>query len=155
MLARRGLPPITAGTYRDKLCFPVTGYYSQIGFDYARDPYPLLAGEFIEEYGRRRFDCALQAGARALVEELAGRGIPQAVLSAYQHDTLLEAVGHFGLIPFFRDIIGLDDIYAAGKVENGRRYIATLGVVFDRQRASGYLDGAQQAARRTLQHFAG
>jgi hypothetical protein len=28
-----------------------------------------------------------------------------------------------------------------------RRYIATLGVVFDRQRASGYLGGAQQAAR--------
>lgn len=28
-----------------------------------------------------------------------------------------------------------------------RRYIATLGVVFDRQRASGYLGGATQAAR--------
>lgn len=28
-----------------------------------------------------------------------------------------------------------------------RRYIATLGVVFNRQRASGYLGGAQQAAR--------
>jgi hypothetical protein len=28
-----------------------------------------------------------------------------------------------------------------------RRYIATLGVVFDRQRASGFLGGAQQAAR--------
>ena len=28
-----------------------------------------------------------------------------------------------------------------------RRYIATLGVVFDRQRASGYLGGAQQAGR--------
>jgi hypothetical protein len=28
-----------------------------------------------------------------------------------------------------------------------RRYIATLGVVFDRQRAAGYLGGAQQAAR--------
>ena len=28
-----------------------------------------------------------------------------------------------------------------------RRYIATLGVVFDRQRASGYLGGAQQASR--------
>ncbi|OBV12048.1 hypothetical protein I603_0179 [Erythrobacter dokdonensis DSW-74] len=28
-----------------------------------------------------------------------------------------------------------------------RRYIATLGVIFDRQRASGYLGGGQQAAR--------
>jgi hypothetical protein len=28
-----------------------------------------------------------------------------------------------------------------------RRYIATLGVVFDRQRAAGYLGGAQQASR--------
>ncbi len=126
MLRRRGLPDIDIDLYRDRLCFPVDRYYCQLGFDYARDPYPKLAEEFIWEYGRRRFECALQPGARELLAELFGRGIPQAVLSAYQHDTLLEAVGHFGLTPFFRDIIGLNDIYAAGKVENGKKYIAGL-----------------------------
>ncbi|MCF7816344.1 MAG: HAD family hydrolase [Kiritimatiellales bacterium] len=126
MLQRRGLAGITPEIYRDRLCFPVTDYYSQIGFDYEKDPYKTLAEEFIEEYERRRFECALQPGARELIQSLQDRKIPQAVLSAYQHDTLLQAVDHFGLTDFFADIIGLDDIYAAGKVENGRKYIAGL-----------------------------
>lgn len=45
----------------------------------------------------------------------------------------------------------LDGLVSAIVIERERlgpkRYIATLGVVFDRQRASGYLGGTQQAAR--------
>lgn len=128
MLARRDLPPITIQTYRDNLCFPVDRYYSRIGFDYAKEPYRQLAEEFIEEYTRRRFECPLQVGARELIEELRQNELSQAVLSAYQHDTLMEAVEFFELTPFFSEIIGLNDIYAAGKVENGKRYIAGLDV---------------------------
>lgn len=126
MLQRRRLPEITVDTYRNTLCFPVVDYYCQLGFDYENDPYDRLAEEFIAEYEQRRFECALHEGARVLIHTLHTRNIPQAVLSAYQHDTLLQAVDYFGLTPFFNDIIGLDDIYAAGKVENGRKYIAGL-----------------------------
>lgn len=128
MLKRRGLPEIDISIYRDKLCFPVDRYYCQIGFDYDRDPYRALAEEFIEEYERRRFECMLQPGARELIESLHDCNIPQAVLSAYQHDTLLQAVSYFELTALFEDIIGLNDIYASGKVENGIKYISGLGM---------------------------
>jgi phosphoglycolate phosphatase len=128
MLRRRGLPAITLQTYQDKLCFPVVDYYCQLGFDYGSDPYNRLAEEFIEEYEHRRFECALQKGTVELIAGLHQRGVPQAVLSAYQHDTLLQAVDYFKLTPYFDDIIGLNDIYAAGKVENGRQYIAGLQI---------------------------
>lgn len=128
MLKHRNLPPINIDTYRDKLCFPVSDYYCQLGFDYNSDPYPALAEEFIAEYEKRRFECALQDGARELIELLHNQQIPQAVLSAYQHDTLLEAVNYFKLSPFFNDIIGLNDIYAKGKVENGKKFIAQSGI---------------------------
>jgi phosphoglycolate phosphatase len=131
MLRRRGLPDISPETYRAKLCFPVTNYYGQIGFDYAVDSYTSLAEEFIAEYEQRRFECALQAGARELIGFLKEHGIPQAVLSAYQQDALLQAVDYFRLTPFFDDIIGLNDIYAAGKVENGKQYMAALAVAPD------------------------
>jgi len=131
MLERRGLPPITIDTYRDKLCFPVDKYYCQLGFDYSIDPYKKLAEEFIDEYTRRRFECELQTGARELIHSLHERNVPQAVLSAYQHDTLMQAVDYFGLTAYFTDIIGLNDIYAAGKVENGRTYIAGLDLAPD------------------------
>lgn len=124
MLQRRGLPEISADTYRDTLCFPVDRYYCQLGFDYDCDPYSTLAEEFIAEYERRRFECELQPGARELIQSLSERNMPQAVLSAYQHDTLLQAVDYFKLTHFFDDIIGLNDIYAAGKVKNGQRYIS-------------------------------
>ena len=128
MLARRNLPAITADIYRDRLCFPVDQYYCQLGFDYERDPYSTLAEEFIEEYTRRRFECDLQPDARKLIQSLFNRNIPQAVLSAYQQDTLLQAVDFFRLTEYFEDIIGLNDIYASGKVENGKSYIASIAV---------------------------
>lgn len=128
MLERRGLSKIDMALYRDRLCFPVDQYYCQLGFNYDQDPYPALAEEFIEEYERRRFECALQDGAAELIGSLHDRGIPQAVLSAYQHDTLLQAVDYFGLTEYFDDIIGLNDIYAYGKVENGRKYISGLDI---------------------------
>ncbi len=128
MLERRGLPAIDIDTYRAKLCFPVTGYYCQIGFDYETDPYPRLAEEFIAEYGRRCFECALHPEAKELVEFFQGLELPQSVLSAYEQKALLEAIDHFELTGLFADIIGLNDIYASGKVENGKQYIAQLDV---------------------------
>lgn len=126
MLRRRNLPEISTDTYQDRLCFPVLNYYCQLGFDYDIDPYDRLAEEFIAEYERRRFECALHEDARELIAFLNERDIPQAVLSAYQQDALLQAVDYFELASFFKDVIGLDDIYAAGKVENGKKYIAGL-----------------------------
>jgi phosphoglycolate phosphatase len=128
MLERRGLPLIDIGVYQAKLCFPVDQYYCQLGFDYSTDPYNVLAEEFIAEYTERRYECPLHDGARELIAELKEQGIPQAVLSAYQHDTLLQAVDYFELTAFFDDIIGLNDIYAAGKVENGKKYMADLRI---------------------------
>jgi phosphoglycolate phosphatase len=128
MLERRGLPPIDIGTYKAKLCFPVTEYYCQLGFDYSADPYNKLAEEFIAEYSRRRFECGLQPGAREMIAELQSLHISQAVLSAYEQKALREATDYFGLTPHFEDIVGLNDIYANGKVENGLKYIERLGI---------------------------
>ena len=50
------------------------------------------------------------------------------MLSAYEQKALLEATTHFELTGFFDDIIGLNDIYAHGKVENGKRYMAKLNI---------------------------
>ena len=128
MLERRNLPLIDSAVYTAKLCFPVTDYYCQLGFDYAVDSYNKLAEEFIAEYSVRRFECGLQPGARELIQEFQTLDISQAVLSAYEQKALLEATDFFDLTPFFNDIVGLNDIYANGKVENGLKYIAGLGI---------------------------
>lgn len=128
MLQKRGLPLIDSAVYQEKLCFPIDRYYCQLGFDYDEDPYSRLAEEFIAEYTERRYECGLHSGARELLTELKEQGLPQAVLSAYQQDALLQAVDYFKLSDYFDDIIGLNDIYASGKVENGLKYISGLSV---------------------------
>jgi phosphoglycolate phosphatase len=126
MLKRRGLPAVSREDYLEQFGFPVEDYYRWAGFDLGNEPFPELAIEFIREYGRRRFECELHRGARDLLGRLKQSGVPQTVLSAYQHDTLLEAVEHYGLTEFFTEIVGLDDVYAISKVENGLRYVSTL-----------------------------
>ena len=131
MLRRRNLPEITLEIYQDKLCFPVSDYYRQLGFDYSVASYEKLAHEFIAEYETRRFECELRTGARELLGFLQTQGIGQAVLSAYQQDALRQALDHYKLIPYFTDIIGLNDIYAEGKVANGLSYISKLDMAPD------------------------
>lgn len=126
MLRRRGLPAVSPDDYRERFVFPVADYYRWAGFDLEKEPFPELAVEFIVEYERRRFECDLHGGAREILRLLSRRGIPQAVLSAYKHDTLLEAVEYYGLTEHFADIVGLGDVFAASKVQSGLAYVSTL-----------------------------
>ncbi len=128
MLRRRDLPLITVDDYRDKLVFPISDYYARIGFDCEKEGYEALAHEYIGEYEKLRFDCPLRTGAVSLLKELQDSHIPQAVLSAYEHNALVVALTYYDLMDYFIDVIGLDDIYAEGKVANGLKYIQKLEV---------------------------
>ena len=128
MLRRRNLPLITVDDYRDKLVFPISDYYARIGFDCEAESYEALAREYIGEYEQLRFDCPLRTGAISLLDDLRKRAIPQAVLSAYEQVALEEALTYYNLTGYFTDIIGLNDIYATGKVENGLKYMERLGI---------------------------
>jgi phosphoglycolate phosphatase len=128
MLRRRNLPLITVDDYRDKLVFPISDYYARIGFDCEAETYEALAREYIGEYEQMRFDCPLREGAVDLLNFLKEQQIPQAVLSAYEHNALVDALTYYGLMHYFTDVIGLDDIYAEGKVANGLKYIGKLAI---------------------------
>ena len=126
MLRRRNLPLITVDDYRDQLVFPISDYYSRIGFDCEKEGYEALAHEYIGEYEQLRFNCPLRTGAISLLDHLREQQVPQAVLSAYEHNALVEALMYYDLMDYFTDVIGLNDIYAEGKVANGLKYVEKL-----------------------------
>lgn len=128
MLRRRNLPLITVEEYRDKLIFPISDYYARIGFDCEAESYEALAHEYIAAYEQLRFGCPLRTGALELLNGLREEQIPQAVLSAYEQGALEEALSYYTLTGYFTDIIGLNDIYAEGKVANGLKFIEQLGM---------------------------
>jgi phosphoglycolate phosphatase len=128
LLDRRGLPLLDRARYLRLFDFPVRAYYERLGFDFDRDSFETLSVEFISAYDARRWECQLQPGAQKILESLQSAGLSQSVLSAYRQETLREIVGHFGLTPHFRRILGLDNIYAHSKAELGRNWVAELGL---------------------------
>lgn len=128
LLAERGLPALTLERYHEVFDFPVVEYYRRLGFDFARDPFEIVGAEFIRRYELRRHEARLHGAALDTLRALRGAGLTQSVLSAYRHDTLEELLLHFELRPFFSGVLGSDNVYAHGKLEQGRRWMAQLGL---------------------------
>jgi phosphoglycolate phosphatase len=127
-LHRRGLPVLSAERYEEIFDFPVEKYYRAVGFDWSRESFQEAGTEFIVEYERRKQECTLQPGGKALLADLAAGGWSQAVLSAYSHHTLEQFLGHFGVRQHFRSVAGSRDHYAAGKVGHGLKMLEELHV---------------------------
>ena len=127
LLESRGLPALSMAQYQEVFDFPVKDYYPRVGFDFSREPYEALAHEFIEAYEGRRLECRLQDHARQAIQLLRAQGIEQSVLSAYRQSSLRELIGHYGLEGMFTHVAGLDDQFAHGKLDLGRRLADQLG----------------------------
>lgn len=126
MLAKRNLHEITIEKYRGIFDFPVRTYYQNIGFDFKNEPFEKVGNDFIIRYNRRQYECNLQAGAEDVLKYFKKQGIQQSVLSAREHDTLIQNLNFFRLREYFDQISGLGDIYANGKNQTGKQLINDL-----------------------------
>lgn len=128
LLARRNLPLLDRARYHELFDFPVRDYYDRLGFDAGRDSFEQLSVEFISAYDAHRWDCRLHPAAPEILAAVTRAGATQSILSAYRQETLHEIVAHFGLLPHFIRLTGLDNIYAHGKAELGRAWLAELAL---------------------------
>ena len=126
LLHKRNLPPITHKQYQEEFDFPVKDFYSGIGFDFSLESFETVAVEYIVEYDKRRFECKLHHDAMSILKLCADSGLTQSILSAYQQTRLEETVDNFQARCFFTRVVGLNDYYAGGKIENGKRLIEEL-----------------------------
>ena len=128
LLARRSLPLLDRARYHAVFDFPVRDYYARLGFDFTRDSFEQLSVEFITAYDANRLTCPLHAGAADLLGAVQDAGVTQSILSAYRHETLIQIVDHFGHLPRFIRLTGLDNIFAHSKAELGRAWIEELAL---------------------------
>ncbi|MFH0878545.1 MAG: HAD hydrolase-like protein [Lentisphaerota bacterium] len=127
LLCRRGMPLLSTERYQEIFDFPVIDYYRRAGFDFARESFQDLSVEFMEIYERRKVECGLHVHALEILHHINSIGLTQSVLSAYKQDLLESILDHFKLREGFVKVIGISDIFAASKLEQGRRWIADLG----------------------------
>ena len=123
MLSRRGLPLIPdRDRYFEIFGFPIEGYYRRLGFDFSREPYEVLAHEWIAEYRARERDVPLRDGAVDLLAAVREAGVRQAILSATEAGMLREQLRDLGILGYFDEVAGRGDIYAPDKTALARRW---------------------------------
>jgi phosphoglycolate phosphatase len=125
-LAQVGKPAITFDEYQRLFTFPVKLFYEKIGFDFSVHNWEKVAQSFIEEYTERRFECELQCGVPGILKKLATFGCEHSILSAYAESVLQEMVDHYNLKDFFTHIVGLNNHYASGKIDEGKILIQKM-----------------------------
>lgn len=127
LLVPRGLKTLTREDYRNIFTVPVRDYYIKVGFDFSKESFEYLGMLWIDGYEERKFECGLYDGITNILERINKLGIGQSILSAYAQPTLDLMVEHYDIKKYFTHVVGLDNIYAAGKIHLGIDLMKRLG----------------------------
>jgi phosphoglycolate phosphatase len=128
LLKARQLPLMNRLRYKTLFGFPVQCYYEEIGFDFTREPYDVVAFEFMDEYLSRLSDLQLHSDVIPVLNYFKLNQYTQAVLSAMEQETLNRSLAEKGITSFFSVIMGIQDHFAEGKIENGKKIIRELNI---------------------------
>ncbi|MFV0592947.1 MAG: HAD family hydrolase [Draconibacterium sp.] len=123
LLRKRGLALLDHTQYKEVFSFPVKDYYTAIGFDFSKEDFEIPAREFIDLYNSGVKNCKLHSTARSVLNFFQNSGKQQFVLSAMKQNMLEETLEHQNIRHYFEGIAGLNDHYAASKIERGKQLI--------------------------------
>lgn len=128
LLAQHLLPTLSPEKYQNAFGFPVRDYYVRIGFEDSNTAIKQVSDLFIAQYDHQQHTCNLHPKVIDTLAAIQKLDIPQSILSAYQQTRLNKIVDHFQLRSYFEEVVGIDDIYAHGKIEQGKRLIEKLAL---------------------------
>jgi phosphoglycolate phosphatase len=127
ILAERQLPPIDRERYRKLFQFPVSSYYAKLGLPGEGEAFRAVADVFAKNFESGMHDCALRSDALPCIVALSERGQTSSLLSASRQASLSALAEQFQLTRLMTEVYGIDDHYAHGKVESGRRWLSATG----------------------------
>ena len=131
VLRRRGLAELSLEGYKAIFTFPVKEYYAVAGLDFEHESFEIVGKEWMDEYESRKKECLLSSNAQEVLAKISNVGIQQSILSAYSQNVLIEIVNDFKLTDFFTHVMGLDHIYATGKIELGKSLMKRINLPKD------------------------
>lgn len=125
ILVRRNMPPIDLETYYSYIDSPISKFYEHL-FDLSVVPMEQLGQEFYESYPK--YFEGLHEGVPELLEALQEKGLRQVVLTAGNTGVVDKDLRRFGIRDYFEEVLGADDLLAAGKLERGMAWIAAQSI---------------------------
>jgi phosphoglycolate phosphatase len=123
LLKKYGKPLINLATYREVFTFPVIDYYRNVGLVKDEKEFEVIAHEWMNGYYAREKDLKVFENTCSNLERVHELGLRQGVLSASSMKQLTRLLDQHDLTRYMDDILGVDDIYANGKVEIGLKFI--------------------------------
>ena len=132
MLEERRLRVLTREMYRDVFTFPVKDYYRQLGFDFEKEDWEIVAMDFMDRYFSKLTRSKLFPDALPALDFFHQRGYRQVILSAMEQQALNASVMERGIGQYFQRIVGIDNHYAAGKSVNGHAIIMEYSLAADK-----------------------
>lgn len=129
-LVAHGHPAISFERYLDVFTFPIIEYYKKAGFRFppeGKDDFASLASDFRDDYDRGFAGLSLYPDVIPFLKE-ANRHLPVYLLSATPTALLLEETDEKGIGSFFRERIGIGDIYGTSKIDAGKAFIEREGI---------------------------
>jgi phosphoglycolate phosphatase len=124
LLSRRNMKTIenTAG-YHKVFCFPIIRYYQNLGLNLEKEPFEDLAVEWMEQYLIYSKSAKLYDGIIDILTYIKDSKIPQIILSATEKDMLKDQLTSLGILNYFDDFLGLDNIHAYSKVDIAKEWL--------------------------------
>jgi len=126
LLLKRNLEQLSVERYKDVFSFPVKNYYEKIGFNFNAEPFEIPAMEYIHSFNNQVNNCSLHTHSLSVLKYFKSQGIRQFMLSAMEQNALNKCMEHQRISHYFEFISGLDDHYAASKLQNGLQLIKTF-----------------------------
>ena len=125
MLSDRGLPILNSKEdYYAHFRFPIIEYYRSLGFDFESEPYEVLAPIWVEQYLINVKNAPMCEGVFETLTRLKNAGVRQVIISVTEINMLRGQLEDLGILEFFDEIRGLDNIHAASKVELAKAWRA-------------------------------
>ncbi len=127
LLQARGLPLLDKKRYLEIFTFPVKEYYRKAGFDFSVEPFETPASEFMSLYYNFLPEADLFPCAGEVLQQLKDTGYRLVVVSAMEHDSLVQSLKDKRIYHYFQGVYGINDIYAHSKTEVARAMFSELG----------------------------
>ena len=127
ILKERNLPGVDADSYRSLFEFPVSKYYAKLGLPGEGEAFLAVADIFAKNFESGMHDCSLRPDALPCLTTLSERGQTSSLLSASRQESLTALAEQFGLTAIMTEVCGIDDHYAHGKIESGRKWLSQTG----------------------------
>lgn len=127
LLNERSLPRLTLQNYQQIFTFPVKNYYKEAGFDFTDEAFEKPALEFIRLYHKNFYKAELFPCVEEVLNFMKNAGLRQSVLSAMEHESLIQSLKDKGIYNYFDEVSGIDNHYADSKLEIGQELIKRIG----------------------------